>query len=167
MPKALIALIGLLLISVAAILLITAYAPQTAEAPNGSAGTTTQSMIDMETMRVGNRTIQAEVVRTRAERRQGLSGRSNLKAGHGMLFVFDNEGRHGIWMKQMQFPIDIIWLDSDREIVHVRRNVQPDSYPDTTYRPDKPALYVLEMNAGVIDKYGLTEGDTVDWSANI
>jgi len=121
------------------------------------AGTNTAAAV-----RLGTSTITAAIADTPAARRRGLSGRSSLPEGHGMLFVHSEAGRHGIWMPDMHFPLDIIWLDDRKRVVHIERAVSPDTYP-TTFKPDEPARYVLEVNAGVIDKTGLTEGDAVTW----
>jgi uncharacterized membrane protein (UPF0127 family) len=76
----------------------------------------------------------------------------------GLLFVFDEPGLHGIWMKDMRFPIDILWLDDAFQVVDVRKNVAPDSYP-TVFKPTKPARYVLEVTAGFADRYLLERVD--------
>jgi len=64
-----------------------------------------------------------------------------------MLFVFENPGIHGIWMKDMKFPIDIIWLDKDMSVISKELNVSPDTYPQVFY-PSREAYYVLEVKAG-------------------
>lgn len=164
MPKALTTLVVLLLIAVTAVLLVLMYPPKTAEAPRDAMATSTsQATTTMVTVSFDAGTIEAEVVQSPEARRRGLSDHSSLASDEGMLFVYEREQYPGIWMKEMAFPIDIIWLDAKQRIVYMKRNAKPDSYPETTYRPDDPAQYVLEVNAGVIDKYGLTEGDTVDF----
>lgn len=99
---------------------------------------------------LGKSKVFAEVVKTPEEIRRGLSGRENLLSDHGMLFVFSSPGRHGFWMKEMKFPIDIIWLDENKKIIHIERRVQPETYPAVFY-PDAPALFVLEVEAGFAD----------------
>ena len=88
-----------------------------------------------------------EVRRTPEERAQGLSGRSGLTDDEGMLFIFDYDARHGFWMKDMLFALDIIWLDADMNVVHAETDVSPDTYP-RSFVPTVPARYVLEINAG-------------------
>lgn len=92
-------------------------------------------------------TFKAEVVENILDRQKGLSGREKLPYNDGMWFVFPNAGRHGIWMKDMLFPIDIIWLDESNTIVHIEQNVSPDTFPKVFY-PNSDAKYVLETNAG-------------------
>ena len=69
--------------------------------------------------------VQAEVADTDASRQQGLMFRENLPEGQGMLFVFGTEGRYGFWMKNMKFPIDIIWIDQEKKIVDMKLDLSP------------------------------------------
>lgn len=98
---------------------------------------------------------------TREQRAKGLSGREYLADDEGLLFVFQNPGRHGFWMKDMNFAIDIIWVDEEKKVVDIRENANPESYPAETFYPSYPALYVLEINAGLVEKYGIKVGDSV------
>lgn len=92
------------------------------------------------------------------ERKQGLSGTERLRDLEGKLFLFDTADKHGIWMKDMNYPIDIVWIDEDFSIVHIVSNASPDSYPKTIFYPDTPARYVLEVNALFVDNYQLEIG---------
>lgn len=102
-------------------------------------------------VKVNNQIIVAEVVSDAKEREQGLSGRESIGINEGMLFVFDEPGMHGFWMKGMKFPIDIVWIAGDR-IVGVEGNVEPE--PGATenqlavYYPPEPVNKVLELKAG-------------------
>jgi uncharacterized membrane protein (UPF0127 family) len=82
------------------------------------------------------------------DRTQGLSGVQELPQGEGKLFVFEQSDTYGFWMKDMNFPIDMIWFDEDGVLVHVAHNVAPESFPEL-FAPAEPALYVLEVNTGV------------------
>ncbi|HYF13289.1 MAG TPA: DUF192 domain-containing protein [Candidatus Paceibacterota bacterium] len=112
------------------------------------------------TLRISGTAITFEIADTDEERIRGLSGRPSLRTGHGLLFIFPEEGNHGIWMKDMKFPIDIIWADREGIIVTIARNVSPDTYPQSFY-PSKPARYVLELPAGTVDERGILEGMTL------
>ena len=90
---------------------------------------------------------------------QGLSGRDGLGVNEGMLFAFDEPGTHGFWMKDMKFPIDIIWI-SNSEVIYVLSNLNPDSYP-TIFSPPEPVSQVLEVKAGTILRLNVVEGDKV------
>jgi uncharacterized membrane protein (UPF0127 family) len=97
-----------------------------------------------------------EVARTPEARERGLMERDGLKAGNGMFFVFDVPGRYGFWMKNMKFPIDILWLDSEEKVVHIADNVPPcTSEPCLVYMPPSDARYVLEIPAGDAVKLGI------------
>ncbi|HXK31556.1 MAG TPA: DUF192 domain-containing protein, partial [Candidatus Paceibacterota bacterium] len=80
-----------------------------------------------------------------------------LKDGRGMLFVFDTEGEWGICMKDMNFPIDIIWVGQDGTVVTVAKDVSPDTYPQAFY-PSVPARFVLEVPAGFVAAHDIDEG---------
>ena len=79
----------------------------------------------------------------------GLMFRPSLPAERGMLFLFDDVGFHGIWMKNCKFPIDIVWLDEAKRVVHLEEAVPPcREEPCRVYTPLRKASYVLELNAG-------------------
>lgn len=101
--------------------------------------------------------VDLEIVKTEESRRMGLSGRISLPENSGMLFIFDRPDFYGIWMKDMNFPIDIIWLNENLEVVGLKKNVAPETFPEVFY-PDNPAIYVLEINAGLAEKFGLESG---------
>ena len=95
--------------------------------------------------------LQVEAVYTQAAQQQGLSGRKYLENNTGMLFVFPKEDYYAFWMKDMLFPIDIIWMDKNYKIVYVKKNAQPcTTFSCPKFAPDKPAQYVLEVSPGTI-----------------
>lgn len=102
--------------------------------------------------------VNAELAITVDERRTGLSNRPSLDEGAGMLFVFDEPDTYGFWMQDMEFSIDIIWLDEDKAVVQIERDVSPDTFPDVFY-PNIPALYVLETNSGFVLENDIMLGD--------
>lgn len=85
---------------------------------------------------------------------RGLSGRPSLPEDNGLMFVFLSPGQQCFWMKDMQFPLDIIWLTPEKVVAHIEPNVSPDSYPQT-FCPTVYAQYVLEVNAGVAGKLNI------------
>ena len=101
------------------------------------------------------------IAQNEAQRQRGLSQREKLPANWGMLFIFENLGDHGIWMKDMNFAIDVIWLNANFEIVDLKENVLPSSYP-TTYRAPRLSLYIMELNAGQISANDLVVGQKLD-----
>lgn len=102
-----------------------------------------------------------ELADTPEKRVQGLSGRSEVADEYGMLFVFEAEGRHGFWMKDMQVPIDIIWIGADGRIVHIEHEVAPSTYPNV-FTPMAPARYVLETRAGYAKEQRWDTGTRLD-----
>jgi uncharacterized membrane protein (UPF0127 family) len=97
--------------------------------------------------RAADLALELEYATTSATRERGLSGRDTLAPNQGLLFVFPEASRHGIWMKDMLIPIDIFWLDDGGRVVSMAERVMPSTYPDIFY-PSGPAKYVLEMPAG-------------------
>ena len=94
------------------------------------------------------------------EIKTGLSGRTTLETGQGMLFIFDKPDFYGMWMKDMNFPIDIIWIDEKLQIVDIKIQVSQKSYPEI-FRPAQKALYVIEVNAGFSELNNIKIGDKV------
>jgi len=95
------------------------------------------------------KTFETELMISDADRAKGLMFRPSLPAGRALLFIFDEIDFHGIWMKNCKFPIDIVWLDEAKKVVHVEANVPPcKKDPCPTYQPMRRAAYVVEMNAG-------------------
>jgi len=105
-------------------------------------------------IQAGSTTVTAELATTEAEREQGLGGRASLAEGSGMLFVFAEDGDWGIWMKDMQFPIDILFISENGSVVSVDANVSPDTYPEAFY-PPLAVRYVLELPAGFAAAHGI------------
>ena len=112
-------------------------------------------------VRIAGTTIHVEIADEPEEQRKGLSGRDALAPGNGMLFVFDRDDTYGIWMKDMRFAIDVLWVVEDGTIVDIRERVTPETYPDV-FSPKVPARYVLEVPADFVDLYGVRIGDRVD-----
>lgn len=111
-------------------------------------------------VRIGDIYFLAKTVSTDIEKKMGLSGTKELKDNQAMLFVFDKADKWSIWMKDMNYPLDIIWLSSEKKIVHIENNISPDTYPKTFY-PDAPAMYVLEMPASALEKSNVELGNQV------
>lgn len=110
--------------------------------------------------------IYAELADTPIKRAQGLMFRETLPADHGMLFTFGDAQAWSFWMKNTKLPLDIIWLDPKKKIVHIERNVPvctktDDSCPQ--YRPTDGAMFVLEVNAGRADALDLQRGKKLDF----
>lgn len=114
----------------------------------------------LNTIFINNQAIQVSIADSNEERRLGLSGVTKLDEDEGKLFIFDKADYYGIWMKDMLFPIDIIWIDENLKIVHLEQDVKPESYP-SSYNSPIPARFVLEVNAFYVDTYKIQLGDSV------
>ncbi len=102
-----------------------------------------------------------EKVFSEQDKALGLSGRQGLPASRGMLFVFDQPAERCMWMKDMKFSIDILWLDTDKKIVAVEKNLSPPTYPNTFCNAG--SQYVLEVSAGVSDVSWLGVGKKLNF----
>lgn len=119
---------------------------------------------NIKVVKIGNTEIQAEVADTKESRELGLGEHDKLIDNQGMLFIFDKSDTHGIWMKNVEFPIDVIWLNQDKKIVYIEESMQPvsDRRPPT-FHPDDPALYVIEVPNGFVERYNISDGDQANW----
>jgi len=100
-----------------------------------------------------------ELAITEQEQETGLMYRRHMDPDKGMLFIFSDEGEYDFWMMNTLIPLDMIWIDSDGEVVFISRNSQPCSATRCpVISPGKNASYVLEINAGIADMIGLKEG---------
>src|SRR3989338_7646161 len=106
--------------------------------------------------------INVELASTPEARAQGLSGRASLGENEGMLFIFEKPGKYDFWMKDMNFPIDIIWLASDLRVVYIKKDARPESYPES-FVSNEEAKYVLEVVSGFSDKYNLQIWDRAEF----
>lgn len=109
---------------------------------------------------IGNVPLWTEVADTEKKRQIGLSEKESLKNGQGMLFIFDEEERHGIWMKDMNFPIDIVWINKGLDIVDIKSRAEPESYPEV-FLPAEKSLYIVEMTAGFLYSNDIKIGQKV------
>ena len=108
--------------------------------------------------------VTAQLAQTDEDRQRGLMFRDKINRDQGMLFVFAREGTYGFWMKNVNFSLDILWLNADRRIVHIQAHVPPCDQPDCpTYTPDRQALYVLEIKAGEAERRRLKLFDRLEF----
>lgn len=105
-------------------------------------------------------TFRFEVADSAAEHEQGLSGRKEVPAGSGLLFIFDRPDLYGFWMKDMLISIDIIWLADDGTILEIEEGVSPDTYP-TPFYPPHPVKFVLETRVGEAKAQGWNVGTRI------
>ena len=111
-------------------------------------------------IRIAGQNIKVDLALDEKTRIQGLSGRSNLGEDEGMLFIFDSPGKYSFWMKDMNFSIDMVWLNKDQKIIYIKENASPESFPNS-FGPNEEALYVLELVAGFTREHGVAIGDQI------
>ena len=106
--------------------------------------------------------ILVEIAETPQARARGLSGREALKQNTGMLFIFPEHGTHGMWMKDMHYSLDILWLNENMQVVHIEEHISPETFPHIfSNNATAAARYVLEVNAGTVHELTITIGDTI------
>jgi uncharacterized protein len=101
-----------------------------------------------------------EIAKTQKELTRGLMFRGSLQEDRGMLFIFQEDGNYPFWMKNTLIPLDIIWINEEKNIVFINKNTQPckeEICPSVN--PGAEARYVLELNGGIAEKIGLSVGD--------
>jgi len=109
---------------------------------------------------IGSTSVRASVANTLAERIKGLSGTPFLPDNVVKLFVFGVYGTHEIWMKDMNYPIDIIWADKEGIIVHIEQKIPPETFPKSFGSPT-PAWYVVETATGFVSANNISLGDKI------
>ncbi|MFA6404680.1 MAG: DUF192 domain-containing protein [Candidatus Paceibacterota bacterium] len=114
------------------------------------------------TIKLKSDTLRVQIANNPTQRELGLSNRESLPNNAGMLFIFPSVGKYGFWMKDMNFPIDIIWIRSNREVVGIAKDVSPDTFPQFFY-PPSDIQFVLEVNAGASDRLGIATGTVLNF----
>jgi uncharacterized protein len=109
----------------------------------------------------GGAIIHAELANTPKKRAEGLMYREQLADDRGMLFTFSQAEAWVFWMKNTKIPLDLIWINEKKQIIHMEQNVPictraDDSCPQ--YRPNEGALYVLELAGGRAESLKLQRG---------
>lgn len=101
-----------------------------------------------------------ELALSESQQQRGLGGRDSLPANTGMLFVFQDPSVQCFWMKDMLFPIDMLWLDEDGKVLYMAERVSPDTYPET-FCGEGQTKYVLELPAGTAAERSIGLGDRI------
>ena len=130
-----------------------------------AAPATSAARLPTTAVTIGGRTIAVEVAATEAAREHGLSDRDALPADAGMLFDLGQTTIATFWMKDMRFPLDMVWITDDRTVAGVASDAQPQPGAAdsdlTLYRSPAPVRYVLELNAGAAARLGFSDGARV------
>jgi uncharacterized membrane protein (UPF0127 family) len=109
---------------------------------------------------VNGHVLKAQIAKTETEKQKGLGGKACIPENQAMLFEFEKSSYYPFWMKDMKFPIDIVWIDSSKKVITVKSNVTPSTYPQT-FVSGKPAQYVLELQENSSKKFNISEGSSL------
>ncbi len=106
-----------------------------------------------------------QLAKTQQQRESGLMFKKNLDKNSGMLFIFEKEGDYSFWMKNTFIPLDIIWINENKEVVFISKNNNPCFEGRCPLiNPGKTASYVLEINGGMAERIGLVVGKKAEIS---
>lgn len=127
-----------------------------------------QSEFPRGIIKIDDVTLQVQIADTKPLQTRGLMFQEKLPYDQGMLFIFEGEGDRSMWMLNMQFALDLIWLDADGNVVHIEKDTQPcKSALETvgctfTNGNGNAAKYVLEVTSGFVDKFNITENSKLE-----
>lgn len=109
------------------------------------------------TISINGINVTMAIASTDEQRIRGLSGIEKMNENEGMLFLFDKPSKQGFWMNKMNFPIDIIWLDSNNKVVHIEKQLEPCKLflACPVYNPEVDSLYVIELRSGFVDDHSI------------
>jgi uncharacterized protein len=119
-------------------------------------------------IKIDDVTLQVQIADTKPLQTRGLMFQEKLPYDQGMLFIFEDQGIRSMWMLNMQFSLDVIWIDAQGNVVHIEKDTQPcKSALETmtctfTNGNGEEAKYVLEVTAGFVDKFGITENSKLE-----
>ncbi len=119
------------------------------------------------TIKIDETVLEVQIADTEPRRVRGLMFQEELPFNEGMLFVFEKTGIYSLWMLNMQFPLDMIWFDEDGNVTQIETNVPPcksalETVVCTRTSSDKNALYILEVTAGFVEKFGITNNSKLE-----
>jgi hypothetical protein len=116
------------------------------------------------TITIGNTKFTVDLAVTPKDKLTGLSFRKVLLPQHGMLFIYENKDKYPFWMKDMNFPLDFVWIDGNK-VVDITTNIPPATTDNlSVVAPVAPINKVLEINAGEVNKFNIQIGDTVTFN---
>ncbi len=110
-------------------------------------------------IKINSKILSVDIADNNCKRNLGLSGKLSLNE-RGMFFIFEKLGNYGFWMKDMNFPIDILWIDDNFNVVGIEKNIATSTYPQS-YGEKYLAQYVLEVSAGYFDRNNVKVGEKI------
>ncbi len=108
--------------------------------------------------------LDIEIAASDYEVQTGLMYREAMEETQGMLFIFPNVAMHSFYMKNTEFPLDILFIDDSRKIANIAENAQP--LDESGISSQVPVKYVLEVNAGLSQSWNLQPGDSIVYNRN-
>ena len=120
------------------------------------------------TVKIDGIVLEVQIADTDPRRARGLMFQEQLPLDEGMLLVFDDANKRSIWMLNMQFPLDVIWIDDNNKVVFIEKNIPPcktalETVTCPSYKGgNKDAQYVLEVTAGFVDTFKITTESTLE-----
>lgn len=114
-------------------------------------------------IKINNIEVEAREAVSEEDKVRGLSIFEKIGENEGMIFIYENPGVYGFWMKNMKFSIDIIWIDENKKIIDITKSISPETFPKV-FRPRGKVKYVLEVSAGFIDKNQIKEGNYAEFA---
>lgn len=139
---------------------LTACTRNSNQSNNSSTSTSTSSFPEIQ---INETKLKIEVADTELEREEGLMNRTSMPQDQGMIFIFDSEQVITFWMKNTLIPLDIIFINSNGEIVNIAKNTKVNQTTEL-YSSERPMLYAIEVNAGWTTSNNVKIGDIVDLS---
>lgn len=109
-------------------------------------------------LKLPNESVRLYIADTQEKQEQGLSGVVVLPQNEGMIFTYEKAGNHGFWMKDMNIPLDFIFLNNNK-VIYLLENISPNTYP-AVYSSNSPSDKIIEVNSGFIKKNNIKEGIT-------
>lgn len=106
--------------------------------------------------------LDIEFAETEYEKQTGLMYRESMEDTQGMIFIYDSEGQRNFYMKNTYIPLDIIYYDADSSLVSIQKNAEPRS--ESALPSEGPAQFVLEVNGGLSEEWGLNQDDKISFS---
>lgn len=119
-----------------------------------------ETQYERSVISIANASVAVEIPLTKTGFEKGLGERDSLSENDGMLFLCLPDAYPKFWMKEMRFPIDVIWIDESFTVVDIAMNVSPESFPEVI-APSRPATHVLEVNGGFAAAHGISIGTAV------
>jgi len=105
---------------------------------------------------LGDGVFKARVALDEKSRTKGLSGLKEFGEEEALIMAYPADGMWGVWMKDMSFPIDIVWLNKEKKVISIAKNVSPEESTDITRQPKSSSRYVVELSAGTVDRKSIT-----------